>query len=200
MDSCFRSFAKSPVQVFRSEAGPSAKDGIVAEDSVGDHWQGVSPATRADLPRHASVWRYEKRLELAEYSVAVAASVKMWLAIVPWRVRVMYHGEPILSRLRAEEELLGWPASPEPVLDSGEDVRLTTAGALDEISMPVYDPHGPNARFYAGVQAIEGLNDRGLSIPEEEPSHHRPSINTPADDSGGKCPKIDVGRPPDVSI
>ncbi|CAN0133580.1 unnamed protein product, partial [Hapterophycus canaliculatus] len=57
--------------------------------------------------------QYDTRLELAEFAVAIAESVKLWVSIVPWRVRVLYSGKPVFSSLRAEEQALPWPPDPE---------------------------------------------------------------------------------------
>lgn len=54
--------------------------------------------------------RWERRKEIAECSLEIAKAVQAWLQLVPWRVRVLYDGQDMLCRLRADEVALPWPS------------------------------------------------------------------------------------------
>lgn len=105
-------------QVFRTEGGeqPFTKHDSTDESKVDnniyqEHSSAPPPVTGTSSQQRLLV-QYEKRLELAELSIAIAESVKMWVSVVPWRVQVLYGGQLVLSTLRAEEETLPWPPDP----------------------------------------------------------------------------------------
>lgn len=109
-------------QVFCSEEGEQPftehdnTDTNIADDNSCQEHPSAPPApvTGASSQQRRLV-QYEKRLELAELSIAIAESVKLWVSVVPWRVQVLFRGQLILSTLRAEEETLPWPPDPGPL-------------------------------------------------------------------------------------
>ena len=95
------------------------------------------PSVPAAAPTSAQE-RYEKRLEIAEFSIAIAESVKLWISVVPWRVQVLYGGKIVLSSLREEEEMLAWPPNPWQVPETGGEQG---AGDDSEGVLPSSGPH-----------------------------------------------------------
>lgn len=89
----------------------------------------------AESRRENRICAFENRLEIAEYSIAIAESVKLWMAYVPWRVNVLWDGTDVLSWLRAEEEVLPWP--PEPETDADNEVPAQAEQCLDDDSIMV---------------------------------------------------------------
>lgn len=86
--------------------------------------------------------RYDKRLEIAEYFMAIAESVKLWLSVVPWRVRVLYGGERLLSKLGAEEEALPWPPDTESGYNRQGNTDQEAGGCIESEATltPVFGP------------------------------------------------------------
>lgn len=117
-------------QVFYVEAGEQPvtehdiNDNKLADDNTFQepHVTPPGPITEASSQQRRLV-QYEKRLELAELSIAIAESVKMWVSVVPWRVRVLSGGQLVLWTLRIEEETLPWPPDPGLLPDAdGENL------------------------------------------------------------------------------
>lgn len=109
-------------------------------ETAGEDLHSARPAphhTREASSQYRRMWRFEKRLELAEFSVAIAESVKLWMSVVPWSVTVLYGGEPVLSRLRTKEEALPWPPDPGTSLDI-EDKQLSEMIASEGAGTPVF--------------------------------------------------------------
>lgn len=118
-----------PTQVFCSEEGEQPRmrhvgtDNTLADDSTCQEHRSapLAPATGEESSQQRCLVRYEKRLEVAELSIAIAESVKMWVSVVPWRVQVFYGGQLVLSTLRAEEETLPWPPDPGSLSDADDE-------------------------------------------------------------------------------
>lgn len=96
---------------------------MVADNTCQEHSSSAPPApvTGGESSQQRGVILYEKRLEIAELSIAIAESVKMWVSVVPWRVQVLYGGQLVLSTLKAEEEALPWPPDPGPLSDADDE-------------------------------------------------------------------------------
>lgn len=95
-----------------------------------------APATVEGSTQDRQMFKFEKRLELAEFSIAIAESVKLWMTVIPWSVEVFYGGKPVLSSLRTEEEALPWPPDPGASLDV-EDEQASGNTAIEGPTMPV---------------------------------------------------------------
>lgn len=113
-------------------------------EDPGDATKDLCSARPASAPVELSsqdrrMSKFEKRLELAEFSIAIAESVKLWMSVVPWRVKVFYGGEPVLSSLRTEEEALPWPPDPGPSLDV-DDEQASENIASEGAGIPVLKP------------------------------------------------------------
>lgn len=118
-------------------------------------------ATVRPPPRENRTHQYEARLELTEFAIAIAESLKLWLSIVPWRVRVLYDGEQILSKLGAEEQGLPWPPHPDAELCSHAGDYLEGEGRTDN-HFPVF---GPKPREMCDGPPLEtGSGSGGLTI------------------------------------
>lgn len=98
-----------------------------------------APATGVMSSQERRMLEFEKRLELAEFSIAIAESVKLWVSVVPWSVQVLYGGKPVLLSLRAEEEALPWPPDPGPSLDA-EDKQASGNIASEGAGIPLLRP------------------------------------------------------------
>lgn len=120
-----------------SDAGDLPNEELPRDDTS------ASTSTLAGMALQEGCYRrYDKRLELAEYSVAIAESIKLWLSIVPWRVRILYGGEQLISMLGAEEGALPWPPDPESYYKLPGDSDQEAAGCIDSeaTSIPVFRP------------------------------------------------------------
>lgn len=128
--------------------------------------------------RQGRVRAFEKRLEIAEYTIAIAESVKLWIAYVPWRVSPSWDGMDVLSRLGAEENALPWP--PEPGPDEG--MRLSavpdSVEAIDSVDEdtvgPMSEPgvsRGPEGDAAGSVSGWD--HEHGYSHAEDTESEKR---------------------------
>lgn len=133
----------------------------------------ASTSTLADMAfREGHHRRYDKRLELAEYSVAIAESIKLWLSIVPWRVRILYGGEQLISMLGAQEGALPWPPDPESdykLLGDSDQKAMGCIGS-EAMSIPVLRP-GPEQCLppcIGGDGDVHSSGDVKLLIEEDE--------------------------------
>lgn len=133
----------------------------------------ASTSTLAGIAfREVRYRRYDKRLELAEYSVAIAESIKLWLSIVPWRVRILYGGEQLISMLGAEEGVLPWPPDPDSdyKLPGGSDQKAVGCIDSEATSIPVLRP-GPEQCLppcVGGAGDVHGSGDVKLLVEEDE--------------------------------
>lgn len=118
-------------------ASPCLED---LEDATTDlHCMRPAPAMVERSSQDRRMFKFEKRLELAEFSVAIAESVKLWMTVIPWSVNVLYGGKPVLSSLRIEEEALPWPPDPGASLDA-EDGQARRNIALEGAAIPALKP------------------------------------------------------------
>lgn len=95
---------------------------------------------------------FENRLEIAEYSIAIAESLKSWTAYTPWRVRVLWEGEDMLSTLGAEEEAIPWP--PEPREDPDHVIHVQVEKCTDtDMTIDEVTSFAPQALEESGSDA-----------------------------------------------
>lgn len=128
------------------------------------------------LSQENHIRQYEKRLELAEYAVAIAKSLKLWLTIVPWRVQVLYGGEQMISRLKAEEEALPWPPDPgtAPDTDNAQGKKCNESVGT---RMPEFGPHEKPCTPCSSCGDEETVSkDNTRPTPEEETTHLREEV------------------------
>lgn len=111
-------------------------------DTTGQESHASLPNSAATLLRERRIHHYETRLEVAEFTIAIAQSVKLWISIIPWGVRVLYGDMPVFSSLRAEEEGLPWPPDPETLLN------LDVVSAVERVQ--VFGP--PNQRYVSDTR------------------------------------------------
>lgn len=127
------------------------------------------------------------RLEIAEYSLAIGESIKLWVAYVPWPVHVLHGGEDMLSRLGAEEEALPWPPEFEPEAVGGLDPDTNQAGVSPDISPLLI---GPQPRCDSGEEETFGEGVVAPGVKEERWYSRTATDDTATDDSeqrAGKC-------------
>ncbi|CAM9274564.1 unnamed protein product [Scytosiphon promiscuus] len=142
---------KNLMELFRREQeglSPSAEFPGSSIKEVGEttrqEWHASLPDSAVKPLRERAFCPYEARLELAEFTVAIAESVKLWISIIPWRVRVLYGGKPVFSCLRAEEEALPWPPDPETLRSL--DIESTV------VQTQVYGPQNQRCPFDDGEE------------------------------------------------
>lgn len=152
-------------QVFHPEqerlASTAKYTGICIEaagGTTGEESHAPLPDSAATSFRERCVRHYEIRLELAEYAIAIAESIKLWISILPWRVRVLYGNNCVLSSLGAEEEALPWPPDPKTLL------RLDGASAIVQTQ-----EFGPQKRCTSEKAEEEGkCMEGGGRVPEKK--------------------------------
>ncbi|CAM9113005.1 unnamed protein product [Ectocarpus fasciculatus] len=126
------------LEVFCSEVDeqPAVECASVYAEEAKGHTPAAPPIPVSALSRQHCVRQYETRLELAEYTIAIAESIKLWTSVIPWRVRVLFSGEPVLTSLSAEEEALPWPPDPDqPGRSFAPDGALTMPDSVQEVGM-----------------------------------------------------------------
>lgn len=114
---------------------PAVECASVYTEEAAGHTRAAPPIPVSASSREHCVRHYETRLELAEYTIAIAESIKLWTSVIPWHVRVLFGGEPVLTSLSAEEEALPWPPDPnQPGRGCAQDGALTMRDSEQEVA------------------------------------------------------------------
>ncbi|CAM9224200.1 unnamed protein product [Ectocarpus sp. 4 AP-2014] len=166
---------RSLLKVFCSEIDeqPAVECASVCTEEAQGDTRVAPPIPVSAFSREHCVRQYETRLELAEYTIAIAESIKLWTSVIPWRVRVLFGGEPVLTSLSAEEEALPWPPDPDQLgrgfapdgaltmPNSGQEVethhqhRLPCDGPDDKTTCPGVDECAPEEEKESGLGVLQ---------------------------------------------